>query len=232
MATKSSTWPDSAIMQRLQASRLWSIPDIYHCLALEALALLFSCTCMCFLLLHWRPLKQQVPLPPGPPGWHVIGNYLDWSTPDQTEVFSQWADKYGPITHVSFLRQAFTIHHSSKAANDLLKKRSANYSDRPLTTMLDEIICFTKWSLPFMPYNDRWRAYRKQFHSAFRPRELKVLRPLILGAVDQFLQCLATDPDQFCAHIRSYTSNVLSKSVYGPREYSRPDAHLVERKPR
>lgn len=66
-----------------------------------------------------------------------------------------------------------------------------------------------------MPHNDHWRAYRKQFHSAFRPRELEVLRPLILGALDQFLHCLATTPDQFSAHIRSYTSNVLSTFVYG-----------------
>ncbi|TFK96903.1 hypothetical protein BDV98DRAFT_597156 [Pterulicium gracile] len=83
--------------------------------------------CMCFLLLHRHLRKHQVPLPPGPPEWPLLGNFRVWpKTPDQPEVFSQWGKQYGPVTHVSVLGNSFTVLNSFQAVNELLTRRSAN----------------------------------------------------------------------------------------------------------
>lgn len=62
----------------------------------------FSTFCFCFALLAFRLLRDRrrhklhVPLPPGPAGWPLVGNTLDWpDIHDQVEVFGQWAEKYG-----------------------------------------------------------------------------------------------------------------------------------------
>jgi hypothetical protein len=91
---------------------------------------------------------RDPPLPPGPRGLPLIGSVLDIPTEHPWETYREWSKKYGlhlvlnrsisPIDQVSLgdviyfeaLGNKFLVLNSLDAINTLLVERSANYSDR------------------------------------------------------------------------------------------------------
>lgn len=61
---------------------------------------------------------------------------------------------------INVLGQDTIILNSSKAAVDLLEKRSATYSDRPVLMMCGEIVGWNQ-SLALTQYGHRFREFRK-----------------------------------------------------------------------
>ncbi|TFL03248.1 hypothetical protein BDV98DRAFT_379383 [Pterulicium gracile] len=111
--------------------------------------------------------------------------------------------------------QPFVLLNSSSAADDLPTKRSENYYGRHYTTMLHDIAGAEELSLSFMTYTNRWRAYGKHFHSLFRVQDVKTSQHIILDTSAEFLDQLASTPEDFRSHIRSYTSKIITKFVWG-----------------
>ena len=71
----------------------------------------------------------------------------------------------GHVIHINILGQDTIILNSSKAAFDLLDKRSGTYSNRPILTMCGEIVGWNR-ALGLSQYGPRSREYRK-FMSRF-----------------------------------------------------------------
>lgn len=102
--------------------------------------------------------SHQLPLPPGPKPKPVIGNLLDIPLSDGPKVFSEWRNLYGQMSrhlcgflplftlligdliYIEAFHQRVLVLGSLEAANDLLAKKSAIYSDRPGLVMLGELI--------------------------------------------------------------------------------------------
>lgn len=51
-------------------------------------------------------------------------------------TFTEWGQKYGPLTYITIFGQPMIIINTQKAAIDLLEKRASNYSDRPDFNMI------------------------------------------------------------------------------------------------
>ena len=66
----------------------------------------------------------------------------------------------GEVTYVNVLGKKVIFLNSSKAAVDLLDKRSADYSDRPILMMCGEIVGWNR-SLVLVQYGPRFREFRK-----------------------------------------------------------------------
>ena len=66
----------------------------------------------------------------------------------------------GDVIHFSVLGQDTIVLNSSKAAIELLDKRSATYSNRPIVMMCGEISGWNK-SLGLTQYGPRFREFRK-----------------------------------------------------------------------
>ena len=98
------------------------------------------------LLALYLGTAQQVSLPPGPPADPIIGHLRIIPTTNQGRVFHSWSKLYGK--HLCFLVEFLTVHagdvihlrlprtsiiilNSVQAANDLLDKSGANFSNRP-----------------------------------------------------------------------------------------------------
>jgi hypothetical protein len=127
--------------------------------------------------------KNPAPYPPGPAGWPLIGNVLDIPRIKPCLTFAEWGEKYGEclpffrnhawlksisggdIMHVQVLGQHIIVLNSVKTAMEMLDNKSAVYSDRPVFPMGGELFGF-KDALPFLPYGDRFRRYRKILHRA------------------------------------------------------------------
>ena len=95
-----------------------------------------------------RSTPSKLPLPPSPPGYPIIGNFLDVPTTGMEPAFRDINAKHGTfrcprycvepfspgvvgeIVYLNACGQPMIVLGSHQAAIDLLEKRSSNYSDR------------------------------------------------------------------------------------------------------
>ena len=82
------------------------------------------------------------------------------------------------------------ILNSSKAAVDLLDKRSSIYSERRGRVLAGEIIGWQK-SLGFMPYGSRFREFRKYMNKSIGTR----------ACVEKFIPLLERETAKFTARV-------------------------------
>ena len=106
--------------------------------------------------------NRQLPLPPGPRAWPVVGNLLDVPRKRAFFGYSKWASDYGEwltrflavtilkynagsdILFMQLPSQPVIIVNTVEAANDLMYKRSSIYSDKPQTIMDELCVVFLR----------------------------------------------------------------------------------------
>ena len=86
----------------------------------------------------------------------------------------------------------------------MLDKKSSLYADRPVLQMGGELVGW-KNALILLPYGDRFRRYRRFFHSVIGSNALmRPYRPMQEMQTRQFLRKVLKDPDQLQEHLRQY----------------------------
>ncbi|KAJ7179459.1 cytochrome P450 [Mycena filopes] len=185
------------------------------------------CAVVCVLLLLRRLLfsPKQVPLPPGPRGLPLVGAVFDMPSEREWMTFSQWADRWGEICSATVLGQPIVIIGSSKIAVDILDKRSAIYSDRPVCTM------GWKNTLVLLQYGDRFRRFRRLFHNIIGSRAaIKQFLPIDEEETRRFLRRVLAKPGDLNKHIRKTAGAVILRISHGyeVKETNDPFVQLAE----
>ncbi|KAG6369345.1 Cytochrome P450 monooxygenase [Boletus reticuloceps] len=105
------------------------------------------------------------------------------------------------------------IINSEKVAEDLLDKRSQNYSDRPKIPM----VALMGWdfSVGLLPYGPSWRKHRKVMHQALSPTAMLDYRGTQLNKVHQLVKNTLQVPDNIEAHLRTFTASTIMAVIYG-----------------
>ncbi|EAU84306.1 cytochrome P450 [Coprinopsis cinerea okayama7 len=137
----------------------------------------------------------------------------------------------GDICSITVLGQPLIILNSAKAAFEMLDKKSAIYSDRPVLQMGGELVGW-KNTLVLLPYGDRFRRYRKFFHQSIGSfHAMKRFLPLEEREMRRFLQKLIAKPDDLASHIRWTVGSVILKVSHGydVKEIRDPFVELAER---
>ncbi|KAL1707952.1 cytochrome P450 [Schizophyllum commune] len=118
----------------------------------------------------YRAARQALrkPLPPGPPGYPLLGNVFDMPKGRMWETFKQWGEKC-PVVSVTVLGQVIVVLNDPKIADDLLNKRGQIYSDRP-TMHMAELAGYDR-ALSNSHYGPRVREWRKLFARVIGTRE-------------------------------------------------------------
>ncbi|KAL0949180.1 hypothetical protein HGRIS_009258 [Hohenbuehelia grisea] len=170
-------------------------------------------------------------LPPGPKGLPLIGNVLDMPSTHEWLTFAKWGETWGDICSVTVFGQSLIILNSAKAATDMLDGKSLNYSERPILQMGGELVGW-KDTLVLLPYGERFRSYRRNFHRLIgtrthvarfhRDHELETRR---------FLRRVLVTPDDFAMHIRRMVGAVSLRVSHGyeVKEFNDPIVELVDR---
>jgi cytochrome P450 len=169
------------------------------------------------LYLVWLVLSKTPPasLPPGPKKWPVLGNILDMPTAKEWLTFAEWGRIYGDISSVTVLGRPLIILNSAKIAVEMLEKKSANYSDRPVLPMGGELVGWQN-TLVLVPYGDRFREYRRYFHQLIGSRNsMEVFHPVEELETHIFLQKVLAKPADLAAHVRRTAGAIILRISHG-----------------
>ncbi|KAH9908656.1 cytochrome P450 [Xylariomycetidae sp. FL2044] len=180
-------------------------------------------------LLFGRKVKR-LPLPPGPKGWPIVGNLADLPSRGERE-WEAWLthkDIYGPISSVTVLGTTIVLLHSPELAHELLHRRSAIYSSRPRLVFGGEMCGFEN-ILGIVPYGEKFRTYRKSFHTALGTTAvLSRFQRLQEAESHRFLFRLLEKPQDLREHIRTEAGAIILKITYGYATDSEKTDPLVD----
>ncbi|KAF5358754.1 hypothetical protein D9758_008596 [Tetrapyrgos nigripes] len=174
---------------------------------------------------------RRLSLPPGPPGYPIIGNIFDIPRKREWVTYRDMSQKYdSDVIHLDLFGKPLIVVNSLKAATEL-DRRSSNYSDRPSFTMLCELVGMN-WNIGLVPYGDFWRgellyanphpfgdppeaAGRKSFRQELSSRALVKYQPAIASATQKLLLLLLDKPHDFLKHLRFTAGTTILSIAYG-----------------
>ncbi|TFK85639.1 CyP450 monooxygenase [Polyporus arcularius HHB13444] len=187
---------------------LADLPSSWFLAAVPALAFLWWLTAGTS-----RADRSGLPLPPGPPRLPIIGNALDVPTKNMEATFRAMNEQYGDVVYLDALGQPMIVLGSHEAAVDLLEKRSANYSDRSISTMAK--LCGLDWVLTLINYGPWWRRHRRTFHQFFNAAAVQEYQPSQRREAHKFVLRLIEKPKDFVHHIRHLFGSTIMRLTYG-----------------
>lgn len=167
------------------------------------------------LICRFAPTNQgysRLPLPPGPKSSWLGKVSLPQKYPWRT--YAQWKEIYGDIIYIYVFGNPILVLNSARAANDLLERRSSNYSSRPIRTMIVELIGWD-WLFSSMTYGNRWKRHRNMFHIYFRPNDSSDHHPLQVKETHTLLRNLLDHPDDFRYYSRRVAAAIILNVTYG-----------------
>ncbi|ETW82115.1 cytochrome P450 monooxygenase 109, partial [Heterobasidion irregulare TC 32-1] len=105
------------------------------------------------------------------------------------------------------------IINSAKVADDLLEKRGAIYSSRPMRTMIAKM--GWEWSFAAMKYGSDWRKHRALFQKYFHSRAAPRYEPIQIMEAHTLLRNLSHNPNNFEHYLQRSASALAMKISYG-----------------
>ncbi|KAH9857798.1 cytochrome P450 [Lenzites betulinus] len=181
----------------------------------------------CFILLvAWRVQRRRknASLPPSPPSDPIIGHFRTFPRKFQGEVFHQWSKIYGDIFYLELLGKKIVVVNSYDLANELMDKRSANYSDRPEMPLFQNM----GWgsSIQFMKYGKQFFKQRRILQQYLSKNEVPRFDASNTEEAQRMLKNLLDRPKDFDWLIRRFTSALTLKIAYGHQIESDDDEYI------
>ncbi|KAF9238241.1 cytochrome P450 [Melanogaster broomeanus] len=165
-----------------------------------------------FCIWLWLYTRHWWHLPPGIRGLQLLN--LAFHEKPWLKLF-EINRQYGDIASGSLLGNHVIIISSAKIAEDLLEKRSTNYSDRPRSIMCGELSGWGKTTL-LLNYNDRLRQHRKWFSQEIGSyATVTKLHGMIELETRRYLRCILDDPGNAHEHVRKNFTSISLRLSHG-----------------
>lgn len=169
--------------------------------------------------------RRSSKLPPGPPTRLLFGNELEMPRARAHLQFTKWAREYGGIYSLKRYRATTIIITDRKLIKELIDRRSAIYSSRPINSVNRTLTNLEHLAL--MPYGDRWRRIRRSIHSHLTEARCdKDHRVLIEAEATQMMYDYWKRPEDHMMHPRRFSNSIINCLVYGIRSKSLEDDHV------
>jgi cytochrome P450 len=154
-----------------------------------------------------------------------LGNVLQLDHKRPWLTYTAWGKVHGKIIHSRILGIDLIIINSETIARELLDKRSANYSSRPIIRTNE--LAGLAFNTVFLPYGETLRRHRKIFHQVLKP-EVSVSYHEMYSrhAIDLVLNLLNATTD-LRQQTEAYTASLIMAVTYGYVSHGHEDPFLA-----
>eukprot|EP00253_Pinus_taeda_P017617 PITA_17617 len=144
-----------------------------------------------FFVLEQCLKKRNSRLPPGPPGWPVVGNLLQLGHKPYQTLF-HLANRYGPLMSITLGRKTIVIVSSPDVAKEIVKTHDHIFASRTVIEAAKSL-SHHKFSIIWAEHGSHWRMLRRisttELFSAKRMEALQYLRrDQVFRTIRQILQ--------------------------------------------
>ncbi|KAG1748085.1 cytochrome P450 [Suillus lakei] len=160
-----------------------------------------------------RKRVYPLPLPPGPRRLPFLGNALQLDTKRPWLTYTAWGKIYGKIIHSSILGIDMIIINSESIARELLDKRSAVYSDRPVIPTNE--IAGLAFNTVLLPYGETWRQHRKIFHQVLKAEASASYHEMYSRHANELVINLLNATGDLQKPTQAYAASLIMAVTYG-----------------
>ncbi|KLO13195.1 cytochrome P450 [Schizopora paradoxa] len=153
-------------------------------------------------------------LPPGPPQTIVVGNTLQVPMIRPWIYFEKLGEKYGPIYRLSLGGDEVLVLNDAKDADELLNRRSNNYSSRKPLTYVGKYRSKDR-RLVLLHYGEEMRKQRAAFHTILQPRALSTYEAAQERESLRLLNNILDKPSETHLHSKLYAASLVYTLAYG-----------------
>ncbi|KAJ2919349.1 hypothetical protein MD484_g973, partial [Candolleomyces efflorescens] len=132
----------------------------------------------------------------------------------------------GDIVYLTALGQGILVLGSHRRAADLLAKKSANYSDRPVFAVAD--LMGFNWAMSLIPYGHEWRQQRRIFDQYLGHNAIQQYHPIMNEETLNLLRRLKAEPNQFMDHLLLAFGMTIMRIAYGFEDAQKTQSVIYE----
>lgn len=180
------------------------ISFLTHTLEMEILEILFAIvTCSLFCCLWWThkstTSRRQKTLPPGPPGWPIVGNLFQVILQKRQfmHVVGDLRKKYGPIFTLQMGQRTLVIVTSSDLIHEALVQKGSNFASRPPDSPIRLLFSVGKCAINSAEYGPLWRTLRRNFVTELiNPTRIRQCSWIRKWAIEEHMKTLESENSQ------------------------------------
>ncbi|KAG1742276.1 cytochrome P450 [Suillus paluster] len=190
------------------------------------LAVAIPCIVSLVAALHLsRRRIYPLPLPPGPRPLPFLGNALQLDAKRPWLTYTAWGKTYGKIIHSRILGIDLVVINSENIARELLDKRSAIYSDRPVIRTNE--LAGLAFNTALLPYGETLRRHRKIFHQVLRAEASVSYHGMYSRHANELVVNLLDATSDMQKHTEVYTGSLIMAVTYGHTARGHDDPFLA-----
>ncbi|KAM3236769.1 cytochrome 77A2 [Capsicum annuum] len=171
-----------------------SLSPYYH-LIFTILAFVISCL---IFLFSKKNQSKKLKLPPGPPGWPVVGNLLQVARSGKPffQYVREHRQKYGPIFTLKMGTRTLIIVSNADLVHEALVQKGQIFASRPRENPTRTIFSCDKFTVNAAVYGPVWRSLRKNMvQNGLSSIKLKEFRAVRKSAMDKMIEKIRAEAD-------------------------------------